>query len=373
MNRLTRWSLLFAALLAGAAAAPAAAESLLYRCGGNICRAASDGTGRQQLTTDGPYSWLSATRDGSRMAVSKATYAYVLDRYGRPVGGALPRGGAALVAQIAPDGSQVATLELLGELAPPPFMAPPGTPPTLGLHSYLFTAAPDGSGRDVVARDVVDTAWLRGRLLRSDGSTQPPYPRGLCLLASNTDFACERDVARDPANDLSAPAVSPDGRLVAVARSPAAQHRGVGPIVLYDVASGRPVRALTTGAGDGLPAFSPDGRRLAFNRGDDVYVIAADGAPGSERRVVAGGLQPVWVTGAACRERRSVRPTVRRRSVAVRACAPGAGRLTVTLTRSGRRVARRTVSTRRGGIVTVRFGRPRGAGALRARVRFRAA
>jgi hypothetical protein len=205
-------------VLAGAAAAvataaPAAADSLLYRCGGNDCRVAPDGTGRRQLTTDGrpggpAYSWLSATRDGSRMAVSKAGSAYVLDGSARPLGGALPRGGAALVTQIAPDGRRVVTLELLGELAPPPFRAPPGTPPTLGFHPYMFVAAPDGSGREVVARDVVDAAWLGGRLVRSDGSYQPPYPRGLCLLASNTDFPCERDVARDPANDLSAPAAA---------------------------------------------------------------------------------------------------------------------------------------------------------------------
>ena len=77
--------------------------------------------------------------------------------------------------------------------------------------------------------------------------------------------------------------------------------------------------------------------------------------------------------GDACRERASVRPALGRRSVTVRACAPAAGRLTVTLTRHGRRVARRTVTTRRGRIVVVRFSRPRGAGALRATIRFRAA
>ena len=94
----------------------------------------------------------------------------MLDASGRPLGGVLPSGGAALVAQIAPDGSRVATLELLAELAPPPITAPPGTPPLLGFHPYLFIAAPDGSDRAVVARDVVDTAWLGGRLLRSDVS-----------------------------------------------------------------------------------------------------------------------------------------------------------------------------------------------------------
>jgi hypothetical protein len=203
------------------------------------------------------------------------------------------------VAQIAPDGSAVATLELLGELTPPPYTGPPGSPPTLGLEPYLFTAAPDGSGRAVVARDVIETAWLRGRLLRDDEAPQAPYPRGVCLLASNTDFHCEHAVAGDPASDLSAPAVPPDGRFVAVARSPAGQNGGTGPIALFDAATGALVRALTTGSDDGLPSFSPDGMQLVVNRGSDIYAIAVDGAPGSERRLIAGGLQPLWATAGA--------------------------------------------------------------------------
>ena len=368
-----KWALICAVGLAGVALPEAAAaDSLLYRCNGNLCRAGVDGSGRRQLTRDGSYSWLSATRDGSRMAVSRATYAYVLDGSGRPIGAALPRGGAALVAQIAPDGSAVATLELLGELTPPPYTGPPGSPPTLGFQPYLFTAAPDGSGRSVVARDVIETAWLSGRLLRDAAAAQAPYPRGVCVLASNADFHCERDVARDPASDLSSPGVSPDGRFVVVAQSPAGQHGGTGPLALFDAASDALVRALTAGSGDGLPSFSPDGRQVVFNRGSDIYAIAVDGAPGSERRVIAGGLQPIWVTsGAACRRRGSVRPVVRGRAVIVSACAPSAGRLTVTLTRRGRRVARRTVSATAGGIVSVRFPRPHGSGALRATIRFR--
>ncbi len=54
-------------------------------------------------------------------------------------------------------------------------------------------------------------------------------------------------------------------------------------------------------------------------------------------------------------------------------CAPTAGRLAVTLTRGGRRVARRTVTTRLGGVVSVRFTRPGGSGTLRAAIRFSAA
>lgn len=348
-------------------AAPCArADVLLYRCGDNVCRAGADGHGRGRLTTGGGYSWLSASRDGSRLAVSRATFAYVLDGTGRQLGGALPRGGAALVAQVSPDGTQVATLELLGELSPPPINAPPGSPPTLGFHPYLFVAATDGSGREVAARDVADAAWLGNRIVRSDGSSQPPYPRGLCLLASNADFPCERDVARDPANDISGPALSPDGRLLAAALSPSEANRGTGPIGLFDAGSAALVRLLTTGDTDGLPSFSPDGRQVAFTRDHDIYVVGVGG--GTPHRVVAGGVQPVWVTG--CLFERTARPKVRGRSVTVTACAPGPGRLTVTLTRRGRRVARRTVTAARAGAVTVRLSRPRGTGTLRAEIRF---
>ena len=54
-----------------------------------------------------------------------------------------------MIVQIAPDGRQVATLELLGEFAPAPPSSPPGSPPTLGFHPYLFVQAADGSARDV--------------------------------------------------------------------------------------------------------------------------------------------------------------------------------------------------------------------------------
>ena len=58
------------ALAALWAAAPARADSILYRCGPNLCRMAPDGSPRTQLTHDGRpggplYSWLSATRDAA--------------------------------------------------------------------------------------------------------------------------------------------------------------------------------------------------------------------------------------------------------------------------------------------------------------------
>ena len=74
-------------LLALAAAAPARADSIVYRCFPNLCRVAPDGSGQAPLTRDGAaggpvYGWLSATTSGSRLGASFGNRAYVLDGAG---------------------------------------------------------------------------------------------------------------------------------------------------------------------------------------------------------------------------------------------------------------------------------------------------
>jgi WD40-like Beta Propeller Repeat len=359
-----------AALAAGAARA--AADALVYRCGPNVCKAAPDGSGKQRLTTDGKpggplYSWLSASADGSRLAVVNATYAYVLDGSGRRLTGRLPRGGTGVIAEISPSGAQVATVDLLPEVVPAPVGSPPGSPGLSGLVPYMFVMNADGSAREATARSVVDIGWLGQRLVRTDRSGADPFPYGICVLATNTDFQCGSDAARDPTQDLFNPAFSSDGTRVAVVRSPSTAI-GAGAIVIYDVATAAPVRELVAGQNT-QPTWSPDGQRIAYERGGDIYVARATGTP-RERRVLKGGEQPSWTSAAACKPRRP-RVRVRRRGALVTACAPQPGRLTVTLLRAGRRVARRTVTAATGGIVRVRLRRPAGAsaGELRARVR----
>jgi len=336
--------------------AGAAADALVYRCGTNLCRAAPDGSAKKRLTHDGRYTWVSATRSGSRLAVVRSTFVRVLDGRGRALTANLPRGGTAVVAQIAPDGSQVATIELLPELTPAPIGSPPGSPGISGLNPYLFVMRPDGSGRDVTARSVVDTGWLGGRLTRTDASSTAPFPLGICRLASTTDFHCDQDLARDSTRDLFNQAFS--GSRVAVVRATSSEL-GRGPIVVYDSA----VRTLTAGA-DAHPSWSPDGKRIAFDRGGDVYVVPAGG--GKARRVIRGGEQPVWTTARACG--RKLRLRLKAHTVIVSACAPRPGRLTVTLRRDGKAVAHKTVRVATGRLVKVRFSRP--AGKLSAQARF---
>ena len=103
---------------------------------------------------------------------------------------------------------------------------------------------------------------------------------------------------------VGAPALSPDGRsaVVAVTEWSIPKSKSTSSLWLVDVASAS-TRRLTQGGSDAAPAWSPDGRRIAFvsKRGDDdapaLYVIAADG--GEARRVAGApyGLRaPKWLT-----------------------------------------------------------------------------
>jgi hypothetical protein len=357
-----------AALLLGAA--PARADSILYRCFPNLCRVGPDGSGRTQLTHDGVgggpvYAGLSATRDGSRLGASFGNDAYVLDGRGRRVSGPHPNsGGAVLVTQISPDGGQLATIETITETLSP-F---PGGPPTPHQVPYLFLAHADGSGRDTVARSTATTGWLGGRLLRDDAADQSPFQQQICLLASNADFACERLVAADPGHELWDPAVSPDGTLVAATRAPLDGFSGE--IAIYSAATAQLVRVISSGPSDNAPTWSPDGRSLAFARGDGgLWVTSATGTPGSERGILASGIQPVWVTAGG--RPRLTGPKRARAATRVRLRVTGAppGARVRLQRRAGGRW--RTLATRRAGTgaTTFRLRLARGRATLRAQVR----
>jgi hypothetical protein len=49
---------------------------------------------------------------------------------------------------------------------------------------------------------------------------------------------------------------------------------------------------ITAGRDDSDPAFSPDGRAIAFERGRSIYVAPASG--GRAKRIIRRGSRPSW-------------------------------------------------------------------------------
>src|SRR6185436_13206774 len=123
---------------------------------------------------------------------------------------------------------------------------------------------------------------------------------GGAALAADTPFSAEKMWSLER---LGEPTLSPDGKLavVPVTRYDIAENKGLTDLWIQPTAGG-PARQLTSdSAPDTSPAFSPDGKWIAFlsKRGEDkesqVYVIATDG--GEARRVtnVPQGVEaPRW-------------------------------------------------------------------------------
>ncbi|SFL08081.1 S9 family peptidase [Geodermatophilus ruber] len=98
------------------------------------------------------------------------------------------------------------------------------------------------------------------------------------------------------------PTVSPDGRMavVAVARPDLEADTYAGQLWAVPTDGSAPARPLTSGARDSAPAFSPDGRWLAFLRAEEpgrpqLHVLPTSG--GAPRRLTAhhlGAGVPVW-------------------------------------------------------------------------------
>jgi hypothetical protein len=294
-----------AAVLALACAAGAQASSIVYVCAPNLCRIDPEHPKKvTRLTRDGRASgpvYLSpslstkATRlsfvKGNRLYLARgnATHARRVDE---PVGTAVTR--------MRPDGTQVAYIRSVNTIISPGSFYPYYSPPVYGFVPFLFTRPSSGAKGQTVARDTTSTGWLRDRVLlpypvpgegaRADGICVAPPPGG--------EGVCERMVAVDPqGRTLSNPAASPDGRYLVVVAEPFVDDPNStqtfrGAIALYNPATGELLRDLTTAHADGTPAFSPDGRQVAFTRDEDLYVVAVAG--GRPKLLRHGVRDPTW-------------------------------------------------------------------------------
>lgn len=111
----------------------------------------------------------------------------------------------------------------------------------------------------------------------------------ICVAATPAapGAGCEPRVSSSAA--LSSPDGSPDGKLIAVTVTGADDKSAV---ELFDATSGRPVRRLASGYS---PAFSPDGRQVAY-AGEDGWIHVVPTGGGRSQRVVKGTF-PSWGGG----------------------------------------------------------------------------
>ena len=79
---------------------------------------------------------------------------------------------------------------------------------------------------------------------------------------------------------LGDPAISHDGTLVAYTRRTVVRNAYRTRIFVVGAHGGRP-RALTDGADDGAPAFTPDGAHVLFLRDRQVHRVTAQGGASS--------------------------------------------------------------------------------------------
>ncbi len=148
--------------------------------------------------------------------------------------------------------------------------------PTAGLtptHTPPLAAA--GAPRQFPRR----AAWLAGGALVAAGAlalTLRQRAPETIVLGKRTAVAVEPVFERWPS-------LSPDGRVIAYTRGDAIHSE----VVVQQVEGGAPTVVAASLPGGGLPAISPDGGRMLFTGNDGLYLMAT---LGGQARQVATGL-----------------------------------------------------------------------------------
>ena len=164
-------------------------------------------------------------------------------------------------------------------------------------RAHIYSVSPDGRRPRILVRRAADSfpAWSPdGRLLL--------FQRGECVRAScGTALSVVRAdgsklrrlvfLPNHPLGDLAA-TWAPDGTRIAFERP---KSRRFGREIVVVGVDGRGLRIVTKGVYDATsPAWSPDGRTIAYASESSIYLVNADGS--RKRRFVDLGRRPAWRT-----------------------------------------------------------------------------
>lgn len=149
--------------------------------------------------------------------------------------------------------------------------------------SDIFTVRPDGSGLTRVTEglDALAPSWSpsRGRLVFAQSDTHFSY-----LTVVNADGSRRHTITSTAAGVgvINDPDWSARGRI-------AFEQQGA---IFTIRPNGRGLRRVTRFADFDNPAWSPNGHRLAFSHGGDVWVMRANGR--HKHRLIPDGTAPNW-------------------------------------------------------------------------------
>ncbi len=264
-----------------AAAAPAAADSIVYVRDGNVWLAAPDGSRQTQVTTSGGYGRAAQSDDGTIIA-TKDKLLQRLDRGGHVLNTAGSSDYTGPVAvSLAPDGQ----LAVYGYFA---------TGPILDGFRSAYTYA----SRETSRSELNDESGLNPAFL--DNSRVVLFTTGLTIDAQIlTPNGMLQDWYDDPSFDPGGGEA--DSRLTRLATT----GDGGAKIRLYTLdapppAAPTPHCDIQGPAGSFFhPSWSPDGSGLAWQEDDGIHVAHIDLAScaGDGPLVIPGGVAPDW--GAA--------------------------------------------------------------------------
>jgi Tol biopolymer transport system component len=161
----------------------------------------------------------------------------------------------------------------------------------------IATIGIDGSGMQVLATEVAASmpAWSPdGTKIVFEGSASGG-PSDIYVM--NADGSNIRQLTTDPAFDQY-PQWSPDGSTIAYNNSgdrteSDPQFSPTTEIWTVPVDGGAPTRLTSSQGVDAHPSYSPDGTRIAYFRGDEIWAMDADGS-NAHRVLAKGGFTPRW-------------------------------------------------------------------------------